>query len=118
MLFGKPPYETPNVKQTYKRIKCNEYQFPDIPCSDEARDLIENILVLDPTKRLTLDEILNHPFLTSGSEMGNIPLTLPLSTLACPPSANYLAKFKANKLEFKRAHPPTFLRDLKKEEEK
>ena len=50
--------------------------------------------------------------------MGNIPLTLPLSTLACPPSANYLAKFKANKLEFKRAHPPTFLRDLKKEEEK
>ena len=25
MLFGKPPYETPDVKQTYKRIKCNEY---------------------------------------------------------------------------------------------
>ena len=58
MLFGKPPYETPDVKQTYKRIKMNEYQFPDIPCSEEAKDLIENILKLDPSQRLSLDEIL------------------------------------------------------------
>jgi len=45
--------------------------------------------------------------------MGNIPKTLPLSTLACPPSANYLAKFKANNQEFQRAHSPILLRELK-----
>ena len=43
---------------------------------------------------------------------------MPLSTLACPPSANYLAKFKANEMDFPRAHPPTFLDDIKNEEEK
>jgi polo-like kinase 1 len=66
MLFGKPPYETPDVKQTYKRIKNNEYMFPDnIPCSEAARDLIEGILKLDPSQRYTLDEILEHEWLTS-----------------------------------------------------
>lgn len=28
LLFGKPPYETPDVKTTYKRIRTNNYQFP------------------------------------------------------------------------------------------
>ena len=119
MLFGKPPYETPDVKQTYKRIKMNEYQFPDIPCSEEAKDLIDNILQLDPSKRLSLDEILQHPFLMNGPERGNIPKSMPLSTLACPPSANYLAKFKADlqKDNYARAHPPTLLRGLQEKKE-
>ncbi len=39
-----------------------------------------------------------------------IPKMLPLSTLACPPSANYLSKFKANTKEFQVAHPPNFLK--------
>jgi polo-like kinase 1 len=68
--------------------------------------LIENILVLDPNERLSLEEILEHPWI-SGIEL---PKMLPLSTLACPPSANYLSKFKANIKEFKVAHPPNFLR--------
>jgi len=107
MLFGKPPYETPDVKQTYKRIKSNEYYFPEnVPITPEAKDLIESILVLDPKQRLTLEEILVHPWI---SEM-EIPKMLPLSTLACPPSANYLSKFKANIREFQIAHPPNFLK--------
>ena len=28
MLIGKPPYETPDVKTTYKKIKMNNYSFP------------------------------------------------------------------------------------------
>jgi polo-like kinase 1 len=65
LIIGKPPYETPDVKTTYKKIRMNNYSFPDhVPISDNARNLITKILNLDPTKRPTLDEISNHPFIT------------------------------------------------------
>jgi len=58
-LIGKPPFETPEVKATYKKIKACSYSFPDhVTISEKARKLIERILVLDPSKRPTLDEIL------------------------------------------------------------
>ena len=58
LIIGKPPFETPDVKSTYKKIKMNSYSFPEhILISDIARNLITKILNLDPTKRPTLDEI-------------------------------------------------------------
>jgi serine/threonine protein kinase len=69
----------------------NSYSFPEhVPISDSARNLITKILNLDPTKRPNLDEILGHQFLNNG---GSIPRSLPLSTLACPPSANYIKQY-------------------------
>jgi polo-like kinase 1 len=44
---------------------------------------------LDPSKRPTLDEIMQSPFMTSSQ----IPKTLPRSTLACPPSKGYCEQF-------------------------
>lgn len=29
MLIGRPPFETSDVKTTYKRIRSNEYKFPE-----------------------------------------------------------------------------------------
>ena len=64
LIIGKPPFETPDVKTTYKKIRMNSYTFPDhIPISDPARNLITRILNLDPTKRPNLNDILAHPFL-------------------------------------------------------
>lgn len=91
LIIGKPPFETPDVKATYKKIKACAYCFPEhIPISEPARNLITKILVLDPTKRPNLDEILNHPFL---NHSGGIPKELPLCTLACPPPANFTKQF-------------------------
>jgi polo-like kinase 1 len=59
LIIGKPPFETPDVKTTYKKIKMNSYTFPEhVPISDSARNLITKILNLEPTKRPNLDEIL------------------------------------------------------------
>ena len=45
LIIGKPPFETPDVKTTYKKIKMNSYSFPDhLPISDSARNLITKIL--------------------------------------------------------------------------
>jgi len=55
-LIGKPPFETPEVKATYKRIKACQYSFPDhVSISEAAKNLITKILVLDPSRRPTLD---------------------------------------------------------------
>ena len=59
LIIGKPPFETPDVKTTYKKIRMNSYSFPEhIPVSDPVRNLITRILNLDPTKRPNLDEII------------------------------------------------------------
>ena len=59
LLFGKPPFEDNTVEQTYENIKNNRYVFPaQIPCSLAVKDLINRILVMDPAKRLSLEEIL------------------------------------------------------------
>ena len=93
LVVGRPPFETPDVKSTYKKIKMCAYSFPEhIPLSDNVKNLISKILQLDPAKRPTLDDIMRHPFLNNGK---GIPRYLPLSTLACPPSKNYLNQFIA-----------------------
>ncbi len=91
LLIGKPPFETQDVKTTYRRIKMNAYSFPDhIPISEPAKNLITKILNLDPSKRPTLDELLEHAFFHIGTA---IPKLLPPSTLACPPSGTYTRQF-------------------------
>ena len=91
LIIGKPPFETRDVKTTYKRIKMNAYNFPDTAIiSEAAKNLISQILVTDPAKRPTLDQILTHDFFNQGT---SIPKLLPTSTLACTPSLSYIRQF-------------------------
>lgn len=86
LIIGKPPFETANVKTTYDKIKKNSYKFPDhVAISDDARDLISQILSSNPESRPTLDKIKDHKFLSFPT-----PLNLHPSLLACPPSANMI----------------------------
>ena len=94
LIIGRPPFETPEVKSTYKKIKMCAYTFPEhIPYSENVRNIISKILVIDPSKRPTLDEVMQHPFINNGQ---GFPRSLPLSTLACPPSKSYLDQFATN----------------------
>jgi polo-like kinase 1 len=92
LIIGKPPFETSDVKTTYRRIRMNAYTFPEhVAISDAAKNLITRILTNDPSKRPNLDEILQHEFLNHG---GSIPRLLPASTLACPPSGSYIRQYQ------------------------
>ena len=52
LLVGRPPYESRDVKSTYKRILANTYSFPDhIPISEAAKDLVRAMLQTQPEKR-------------------------------------------------------------------
>ncbi|XP_073271039.1 mitogen-activated protein kinase homolog NTF6 isoform X1 [Primulina huaijiensis] len=68
-----------NARKYVKQLPCLPKQplskkFPDI--SSVAIDLVEKLLVFDPAKRITVEEALNHPFLSSLHEINEEP--------ACP----------------------------------
>lgn len=82
LLVGKPPFETSDVKATYKRIKANAYSFPEhVQVSPEARDLVGRILHSTPDFRPSFEDILSHEFF----HRNDIPKSLPTSALAVPP---------------------------------
>jgi len=94
LLVGKPPFETNNAKETYKRIRMKSYTFPQgEKISEPAKELIQSILVVEPHKRPTLQEILESDFMTMGN---SIPKSLPQSTLACPPPFNFIRQYIPN----------------------
>ena len=92
LLIGHPPFETKDVKTTYRRIRLNLYNFPEsVSISEEAKSLISSILVVDFSKRPTLDQILEHDFFTKNL----VPKFLPTSILAIPLSSGYIKQFES-----------------------
>lgn len=81
LLCGKPPFETSNLKDTYQRIRKNEYHIPSQRCSSAARNLIHRLLRPDPVNRPTMAQILEDEFFTTGF----LPAGLPTSCLTLPP---------------------------------
>jgi serine/threonine protein kinase len=67
MLSGTPPFYHEDNFELFELIKLGSYTF-DAPAwkdiSKEAKDLIERLLVVDPEKRITPNEIRSHPWIT------------------------------------------------------
>jgi serine/threonine protein kinase len=69
ITIGKFPFDSTTYSDDkYKFIIKGRYNkfwefFKDINISDEFKDLINNLLNLTPNKRLSIDEILKHPWL-------------------------------------------------------
>ncbi|XP_074052357.1 serine/threonine-protein kinase PLK1 [Macrotis lagotis] len=80
LLVGKPPFETSCLKETYIRIKKNEYSIPK-HINPVAASLIQKMLRSDPASRPTINELLNDEFFSSGY----IPSRLPTTCLTIPP---------------------------------
>ena len=94
LLIGKPPFETRDVKTTYTKIKKADFSFPiTSKISLAAKNIIKKILILDPKKRPTLNNILSDEFFNQGIA---IPKLLPITTLALPLSIEYIKKYMPN----------------------
>ncbi|CDW83101.1 protein kinase domain protein [Stylonychia lemnae] len=105
LVCGRPPFETPVVEETYKKIKKVNYIFPTeeqrkrmglSPLSYEFMDLITLILQKDPRMRPSLDQIQSHSFFTSKYI---IPAELPQYTLTQAPSKEFISHFKNDQLK-------------------
>ncbi|KAG2393306.1 hypothetical protein C9374_006837 [Naegleria lovaniensis] len=63
LLIGTPPFETEDVKTTYRRIQEGKYSFPpNVTISDNAKKFIKKMLNNDPKARPTIDEALADDF--------------------------------------------------------
>ncbi|XP_076355007.1 serine/threonine-protein kinase PLK1-like isoform X1 [Tachypleus tridentatus] len=80
MVVGRPPFETSSLKDTYSRIKRNEYHIPS-RVSLPVRQLIQKLLNSDPSQRPNMDQVLNDEFMT----LGYLPPRLPTSCLTMAP---------------------------------
>ncbi len=81
LLIGKPPFETSCLKDTYAKIKKNEYSIPPNKVSLQAKNLINHLLQSDPSLRPTMAQILQDEFFYSGY----LPPRLPTTCLSMPP---------------------------------
>lgn len=75
LLCGYPPFYGNNDVEILRRVRRGTYKLVGKdwdPISDGAKDLIQNLIVLDPSKRLTSEEALHHPWIESGGS--DIPL--------------------------------------------
>lgn len=83
LIVGKPPFETNDLKDTYKRIKSNEYSIPSSVPND-VKNFINKMLQSDPKLRPSMDDILKDSYM----EKNYIPSRLPHSCLTTAPRFN------------------------------
>jgi len=68
LLCGFPPFYADNDAQLFERIKAGKYEFLKPywdPISDTAKDFVRKMLIVDPKKRATVDDLLKDPWLSS-----------------------------------------------------
>ncbi|XP_078395684.1 serine/threonine-protein kinase PLK4 isoform X2 [Cetorhinus maximus] len=61
-LVGKPPFDTDTVKNTLNKVMLADYEMPTF-ISNEARDLIYQLLRKNPVDRISLSGVLDHSFM-------------------------------------------------------
>lgn len=62
MVCGYLPFEDKNTLSLYKKILRAEYETPDY-ISEDAKDLLKNILKTDPKTRYTIEDIRKHKWM-------------------------------------------------------
>ncbi|KAK4859591.1 hypothetical protein QYF36_008237 [Acer negundo] len=68
-LYGAPPFEAETQSDTFKRIMRVDLSFPSTPpVSEDAKNLILRLLVRDSTQRLSLEKILEHPWIIKNAD--------------------------------------------------
>ena len=66
LLCGFPPFYDENISALYASIKSGSFNYPSPywDCvSEQARELVSKMLVVDPTKRFTASDVLAHPWI-------------------------------------------------------
>lgn len=91
------------MKETYKKIKQNAYNFPEhCQISENAKNLINKILQLEPSKRPNLDEILEHPYINKDL---NILKTNLVQGINMPPCKEYVQTMKQQMSHMSKNNP-------------
>jgi 3-phosphoinositide dependent protein kinase-1 len=81
ILTGFPPFLGASEYLIFQKSIEAKFIFPKGILSEDAEDLIKKCIVIDPDKRLNIDQMLNHPYLKNEYEDKNFMENLPQMNL-------------------------------------
>lgn len=93
MIVGYPPFRGSNDREIIKNVAKGVLEFPGeewAGASTEVKDLIKKMIVMDPTQRLTADQVMDHAWF--GSRKGR-RLTMKSMSIADPVNRSFLKDY-------------------------
>ncbi|XP_054606204.2 calcium/calmodulin-dependent protein kinase type II subunit gamma isoform X2 [Nothobranchius furzeri] len=75
LLVGYPPFWDEDQHKLYQQIKAGAYDFPSPEwdtVTPEAKNLINQMLTINPAKRITADQALKHPWVCQRSTVASV----------------------------------------------
>ncbi|XP_034937572.1 calcium/calmodulin-dependent protein kinase type II alpha chain isoform X28 [Chelonus insularis] len=75
LLVGYPPFWDEDQHRLYSQIKAGAYDYPSPEwdtVTPEARNLINQMLTVNPTKRITASEALRHPWICQRERVASV----------------------------------------------
>eukprot|EP00066_Takifugu_rubripes_P010364 XP_003978131.2 PREDICTED: calcium/calmodulin-dependent protein kinase type II delta chain-like [Takifugu rubripes] len=96
LLVGYPPFWDEDQHRLYQQIKAGAYDFPSPEwdtVTPEAKDLINKMLTINPSKRITASEALKHPWICQRSTVASMMHRQ--ETVECLKKFNARRKLKA-----------------------
>uniref|UniRef100_A0A8C7KRE6 calcium/calmodulin-dependent protein kinase n=1 Tax=Oncorhynchus kisutch TaxID=8019 RepID=A0A8C7KRE6_ONCKI len=103
LLVGYPPFWDEDQHKLYQQIKAGAYDFPSPEwdsVTPEAKNLINQMLTINPAKRITAQEALKHPWVSQRSTVASMMHRQ--ETVECLKKFNARRKLKV----FPIHHPP------------
>uniref|UniRef100_A0AAX7UWW0 calcium/calmodulin-dependent protein kinase n=1 Tax=Astatotilapia calliptera TaxID=8154 RepID=A0AAX7UWW0_ASTCA len=116
LLVGYPPFWDEDQHKLYQQIKAGAYDFPSPEwdtVTPEAKNLINQMLTINPAKRITAQEALKHPWVCQRSTVASMMHRQ--ETVECLKKFNARRKLKEpqttvihNPVDGIKVHPPPF----------
>ncbi|KAI8940940.1 hypothetical protein NX059_002194 [Plenodomus lindquistii] len=85
LLFGRIPFERTGMIELYESIRVDPLEF-DTDCNDQLKDLLQRLMDKDPQKRITMEEIREHPWVTRQGSDPLLPKSENVSSIIEPPT--------------------------------
>ncbi|KAH5213748.1 hypothetical protein HBH68_062330 [Parastagonospora nodorum] len=85
LLFGRIPFEKHGMFELYQAIRNDEPQYDD-SCNPELLELLKRLLEKDPKKRITLEQIREHPWVTQHGTDPLLPKSENVAVIIEPPT--------------------------------
>ena len=67
ILCGTVPFKAPSMPELHKLILAGEFKYP-VELSTDAKSMVEGLMRLEPTQRLTIPQIMAHAWLKETNE--------------------------------------------------
>uniref|UniRef100_A0A8D2P9C7 calcium/calmodulin-dependent protein kinase n=1 Tax=Zosterops lateralis melanops TaxID=1220523 RepID=A0A8D2P9C7_ZOSLA len=101
LLVGYPPFWDEDQHKLYQQIKAGAYDFPSPEwdtVTPEAKNLINQMLTINPAKRITADQALKHPWVCQRSTVASMMHRQ--ETVECLRKFNARRKLKVSTSQF------------------